>query len=80
MERGCMTGQHQQWTVVDRYFSDQLIPRDDVLEAALAASDAAGIPAINVTPNQGRFLQFLARMCGARAILEIGTLGGYSTI
>ena len=70
----------QLWTDVDRYFSDQLIPRDDELEGALAASDAAGIPAINVTPNQGRFLQFLARMCGARAILEIGTLGGYSTI
>jgi len=72
--------EQQQWTAVDRYFSDRLIPRDDVLEAALAASDVAGIPAINVTPNLGKFLQILAQMCTARAILEIGTLGGYSTI
>jgi len=72
--------EQQQWTAVDRYFSDRLIPRDDVLEAALAASDVAGIPAINVTPNLGKFLQILAQMCAARAILEIGTLGGYSTI
>lgn len=68
------------WTAVDRYFSDGLIPKDDALEAVLAATQAAGIPAINIEPNQGMLLQILARMCGARSILEIGTLGGYSTI
>jgi predicted O-methyltransferase YrrM len=70
----------EQWTEVDRYFADQLIPRDEALEAALAASTAADLPAINVTPHQGKFLQLFARTQGARTILEIGTLGGYSTI
>ncbi len=69
-----------QWAAVDRYFSEALIPADDALEAALAATQAAGIPAINIEPNQGMLLQIMARMCGARSILEIGTLGGYSTI
>jgi predicted O-methyltransferase YrrM len=68
------------WTAVDRYFSDLLVPADPVLEAALAASTAAGLPAINVAPNQGKLLHLLARLQGARRILEIGTLGGYSTI
>ncbi|MFE4830545.1 O-methyltransferase [Streptomyces sp. NPDC056672] len=70
----------EQWTAVDRYFTDQLAPADEALTAALAAADAAGLPAINVAPNQGKLLQLLARVQGARTILEIGTLGGYSTI
>ncbi len=69
-----------QWTQVDRYFTDLLVPPDTVLDQALATSEAAGLPAINVTPNQGKFLNLLARIHGARRILEIGTLGGYSTI
>jgi predicted O-methyltransferase YrrM len=69
-----------QWTEVDRYFSESLLPGDPILEAALEASAAAGLPAISVSPNQGRLLQMLAQILGARSILEIGTLGGYSTI
>jgi predicted O-methyltransferase YrrM len=68
------------WTAVDRYFSDLLIPTDPGLEAALTTSAAAGMPAINVSPNQGKLLHLLARVIGARSIMEIGTLGGYSTI
>jgi len=68
------------WEAVDRYICDRLIPADPALDAALEASAAAGLPAINVAPNQGKLLQLLARMIGARRILEIGTLGGYSTI
>jgi len=70
----------EQWTAVDRYFSDQLVPHDPTLEAALKASADAGLPPINVSPTQGRLLHLLARLQGARKILEIGTLGGYSTI
>jgi predicted O-methyltransferase YrrM len=70
----------EQWTSVDRYFSDQLVPHDPALEAALKASADAGLPPINVSPTQGRLLHLLARLQGARKILEIGTLGGYSTI
>jgi predicted O-methyltransferase YrrM len=69
-----------QWTAVDRYITDALVPADPVLEAALQASTDAGLPAINVAPNQGKLLHLLARIHGARIILEIGTLGGYSTI
>ena len=69
-----------QWTEVDRYFSESLLPSDPVLNAALEASTAAGLPAISVSPNQGKFLQMLAEIVGARSILEIGTLGGYSSI
>lgn len=69
-----------QWTAVDRYISDMLIPPDPVLDAALQASADAGLPMINVAPNQGKLLHILARSIGARSILEIGTLGGYSTI
>lgn len=68
------------WTAVDRYISDLLIPPDPVLDEALAASDAAGLPQIAVSPPQGKQLYLLARLMGARKILEIGTLGGYSTI
>jgi predicted O-methyltransferase YrrM len=69
-----------QWTSVDQYLAEQSIPPDPVLESALAASSAAHLPAINVTPHQGKFLHLLARLQGARRILEIGTLGGYSTL
>jgi predicted O-methyltransferase YrrM len=69
-----------QWTAVDHYLADLVAPPDPALEAALQASAAAGLPSINVTPNQGKLLFLLARVQGARAILEIGTLGGYSTI
>jgi predicted O-methyltransferase YrrM len=69
-----------QWTEVDQYFSGKLLPSDPILESALEASVAAGLPAISVSPNQGKLLQMLAQIVGARSILEIGTLGGYSTI
>jgi predicted O-methyltransferase YrrM len=69
-----------QWTAVDHYLSDLLVGSDPVLDAALAASSAAGLPQIQVTPNLGKLLHILAQMQGARTILEIGTLGGYSTI
>jgi predicted O-methyltransferase YrrM len=69
-----------QWTAVDRYITDLLVPADPALEAALAASDKAGLPAIAVAPNQGKMLMILAQSMSARKILEIGTLGGYSTI
>jgi len=68
------------WTAVDQYFSERLLPSDPVLESALESSVTAGLPAISVSPNQGKFLQMLAQIVRARSILEIGTLGGYSTI
>ncbi|MFI1352547.1 O-methyltransferase [Streptomyces sp. NPDC020898] len=70
----------QRWEDVDDYFTTLLAPDDEALEAALRDSDAAGLPHINVAPNQGKLLQLLAQVQGARRILEIGTLGGYSTI
>ena len=70
----------EQWTAVDRYITDQLVPSDAALDAALSSSAANGLPAINVAPNQGKLLHVLARAVGARRILEVGTLGGYSTI
>lgn len=70
----------ERWAEVDRYFADLLVPPDSALDAALEASDAAGLPRHNVSPNQGKFLSLLAQIQGARTILEIGTLGGYSTI
>jgi predicted O-methyltransferase YrrM len=73
-----MTQEH--WSAVDRYINDLFIAADPALDAALEASVAAGLPAINVAPNQGKLLHLLARIQGARNILEIGTLGGYSTI
>jgi predicted O-methyltransferase YrrM len=68
------------WSAVDAYLQETLVAEDAILKEALAASNAAGLPAINVAPNQGKLLQLLARMQGAKRILEIGTLGGYSTI
>jgi predicted O-methyltransferase YrrM len=69
-----------QWSAVDQYFADLLVKPDPALNAALAASAAAGLPAIQVSPTQGKFLHLLALASGAKRILEIGTLGGYSTI
>jgi predicted O-methyltransferase YrrM len=68
------------WTAVDRYLSDLLVPADAALEAALRACVEAGLPPIQVSPPQGKLLHLLAKIQGARTILEIGTLGGYSTI
>jgi len=68
------------WTKVDRYFGDLLTPADPALDAALKANHQAGLPPIDVTSLQGKFLDFLVRVSGARRVLEIGTLGGYSTI
>jgi predicted O-methyltransferase YrrM len=70
----------EMWTQVDRYFGDLLTPPDNMLDAALRANEQAGLPQIDVTRLQGKFLEFLVRISGARHILEIGTLGGYSTI
>jgi len=68
------------WTQVDKYYGDLLAPADAILDAVLAANVKAGLPAIGVSRLQGKFLEVLVRICGARRVLEIGTLGGYSTI
>jgi predicted O-methyltransferase YrrM len=68
------------WIDVDRYFSEMLVPTDAALDAALMTSGQAGLPPINVAANQGKMLELIARSMGARRILEIGTLGGYSAI
>ena len=68
------------WTDVDQYFTQHLLPADPTLDAARAANEKAGLPAIDVSPAQGKLLHLMARMRGAERILEIGTLGGYSTI
>jgi predicted O-methyltransferase YrrM len=68
------------WTAVDDYINGQLVPPDPILESARQASAAAGLPDIAVTPSQGKLLHLLARSQNARNILEIGTLGAYSTI
>jgi predicted O-methyltransferase YrrM len=70
----------QLWTSVDDYITDLFVPFDPVMKEALAASEAAGLPSISVAPNEGKLLMLLAQIGGARRILEIGTLGGYSTI
>jgi predicted O-methyltransferase YrrM len=69
-----------QWTAVDRYITDLFVPPDPALDAALQATADAGMPPANVSPNQGKLLYVLALAHGARSILEIGTLAGYSTI
>ena len=68
------------WTAVDEYLDQRIVRPDDALSAALAASRAAGLPAIAVSAAQGKLLNLLAQAMGARRILEIGTLGGYSAI
>ena len=72
--------QDERWAAVDRYIGDKLLGEDATLGNALAANAAGGLPDIDVSPAQGRMLHLLARMAGARRILEVGTLGGYSTI
>ncbi|MER7115592.1 O-methyltransferase [Saccharomonospora azurea] len=69
-----------QWSAVDHYFAQQLAPHDDVLDATQRSAAEAGLPDIAVAANQGKLLHLLARLVDARRILEIGTLGGYSTI
>jgi predicted O-methyltransferase YrrM len=70
----------ERWTAVDRYITDLVVQEDSALIAALEASNAAGLPTIAVSPPQGKLLSLLVRVCQARRVLEIGTLGGYSTI
>lgn len=70
----------QTWKAVDDYFNAALIPADPALDAARRLSEAEGLPDIAVAPNQGRLLNLIARIHGARRVLEVGTLGGYSTI
>jgi predicted O-methyltransferase YrrM len=74
------TSREDLWTAVDQHFTELFIPADPGLDAALSANATAGLPSIDVAPNQGKLLHLLARINGARRILEIGTLGGYSTI
>lgn len=68
------------WTAIDQYITDALVPTDTVLDSVLRENEAAGLPPIHVAANQGKFLMLLAQVHGARNILELGTLGGYSTI
>jgi predicted O-methyltransferase YrrM len=68
------------WADVDRYLGDLLAPHDAALERALDSNHEAGLPPIDVPPLLGKFLDVMVRTCGARRVLEIGTLGGYSTI
>jgi predicted O-methyltransferase YrrM len=68
------------WTAIDGYIVEHLLPPDPVLDRAVAAGEAAGLPAIAITSNQGKLLELLVRIHGAHSILELGTLGGYSTI
>ena len=68
------------WTAVDSYFEEKLLPADPLLEETLRASEAAGLPSIQVSPSQGKLLYLLAKAQGVRTILEVGTLAGYSTI
>ncbi|MGH4020693.1 MAG: methyltransferase, partial [Pseudonocardiaceae bacterium] len=68
------------WTSVDNYFAGLLVGADEALDAALEASTAAGLPPIAVSVNQGKLLHLLVRLHGSHRVLEVGTLGGYSTI
>ena len=72
--------ENQIWSAVDTYFADLLAPTDSLLDGALAANHAAGLPAIDVTRNQGKFLQLLVQITQAKRVLEVGLLGGYSTM
>src|SRR5689334_14038025 len=75
-----MTEPQQIWNDVDDWVEARFVPEDTVLEGALSAQDAAGLPAIQVSAAQGRLLELMVGMCGASSVLEVGTLGGYSTI
>jgi predicted O-methyltransferase YrrM len=68
------------WAAVDAFIEETLVPQDEALKSALEAAEAAGLPAIQVSPPQGRLLALLVRLAGASKVLEFGTLGGYSTI
>jgi predicted O-methyltransferase YrrM len=68
------------WSAVDEYVTDLLVPADEALDAAVRAGEEAGLPQIQVSPPQGKLLYLLAKTIGARSILELGTLAGYSTI
>lgn len=70
----------QDWTGVDAYIGDKLHLSGDVFAKVLEANAAAGLPAIDVSPAQGKYLQLMVRITGAKRVLEIGTLGGYSTV
>jgi SAM-dependent methyltransferase len=72
--------QDEGWAAVDAYIGDTLLGEDSALAGALAANAAGGLPDIDVSPAQGRMLRLFAMMVGARRVLEVGTLGGYSTI
>jgi caffeoyl-CoA O-methyltransferase len=65
---------------IDRYIEERFAPQDEALEAAVRESRQAGLPEIRVSPNEAKLLQLLAELVGARSVLEIGTLGGYSAI
>jgi predicted O-methyltransferase YrrM len=75
-----MSGHHETWARVDEYVGGLLAPDDEALSAAVAAAEEAGMPPIQVTPAQGKLLYLLAKAIGARTVLELGTLAGYSTI
>jgi predicted O-methyltransferase YrrM len=71
----------EKWTDVDSYIADRLLTEDaDLFEQILAANTQAGLPAIDVSPAQGKFLNLMVRISGAKRVLEVGTLGGYSTV
>src|SRR5206468_3830426 len=70
----------KKWEDVDQYITNLFVTQDTVLDETLRTSDAAGLPQIAVSASQGKLLMLLAKACGAKNILEIGTLGGYSTI
>lgn len=72
--------QESPWSAVESYFVEHLLAGDPPLSGALSASSAAGLPAIDVAPTEGKLLHLMARMSGTRRILELGTLGGYSAI
>jgi len=78
--RGNLKIARPEWVAVDGYFGDLLAPADGKLDAALEANQKAGLPAIDVSPLQGKFLHVLVQMMQPRRVLEIGTLGGYSTL
>ena len=80
MEGGRPSAEQERWTAVDRYVEELLVSDDPVLDGALAANASAGLPPHDVSPAQGKLLFLLARLAGARRVLEVGTLGGYSTI
>lgn len=75
-----MTEEQPTWAAVDQYLVDLFVGRDEALTSALKANADAGLPGIDVAPNQGKLLMLIARLSGARNVLELGTLGGYSTV